>query len=51
MALKEDNYHGSGESFEFIETPKAATPKLDIVENCGVRTTSVSWTHSASETN
>lgn len=42
MAAKSQSVNGSESEFEFIETPKAATPTFEKFEDCGVRTTSVS---------
>lgn len=39
---KAQSVNGSESEFEFIETPKAPTPKFEKFEDCGVRTTSVS---------
>lgn len=40
---KPQSANGSESEFEFIETPKAPTPTFEKFEDCGVRTTSVSW--------
>jgi hypothetical protein len=45
MAAKSQSINGSESEFEFIETPKAATPTFEKFEDCGVRTTSVSSPH------
>ncbi|KAK7735304.1 Sphingolipid C9-methyltransferase 2 [Cytospora paraplurivora] len=37
---KPQSTNGSESEFEFIETPKAATPSFEKFEECGVRTTS-----------
>jgi hypothetical protein len=42
MSSKIQSVNGSESEFEFIETPKAATPSFEKFEECGVRTTSVS---------
>jgi hypothetical protein len=39
---KPQSTNGSESEFEFVETPKAATPTFEKAEDCGVRTTSVS---------
>lgn len=39
---KPHSVNGSESEFEFIETPKAATPTFEKFEECGVPTTSVS---------
>lgn len=41
MAAKPQSVNGSESEFEFIETPKAATPTFEKFEDCGVKTTSV----------
>lgn len=38
---KATSLNGSESEFEFIETPKAATPVLQEAQECGVRTTKV----------
>jgi hypothetical protein len=43
MASNPQSITGSESEFEFIETPKAATPTFEKFEDCGVRTTSVRW--------
>ncbi|KAH8804618.1 S-adenosyl-L-methionine-dependent methyltransferase [Xylogone sp. PMI_703] len=40
MSSKSMSANGSESEFEFIETPKAATPTFEKFEDCGVRTTS-----------
>lgn len=40
---KPHSVNGSESEFEFIETPKAPTPTFEKFEDCGVRTTSVSF--------
>lgn len=45
---KPQSTNGSESEFEFIETPKAATPSFEKFEECGVRTTSVNTTHTYS---
>lgn len=40
---KPHSVNGSESEFEFIETPKAPTPTFEKFEECGVRTTSVSF--------
>ncbi|KAK3296291.1 S-adenosyl-L-methionine-dependent methyltransferase [Chaetomium fimeti] len=39
---KPQSTNGSESEFEFVETPKAPTPTFEKVEDCGVRTTSLS---------
>lgn len=41
---KPHSVNGSESEYEFIETPKAPTPTLETVEDCGVATTSVNLT-------
>ncbi|KAK4043288.1 S-adenosyl-L-methionine-dependent methyltransferase [Parachaetomium inaequale] len=38
---KPQSTNGSESEFEFVETPKAATPTFEKAEDCGVRTTSL----------
>ena len=40
---KPHSVNGSESEFEFIETPKAPTPSFEKFEDCGVKTTSVSF--------
>jgi hypothetical protein len=47
MAAKSQSVNGSESEFEFIETPKAATPTFEKFEDCGVKTTSVRSTTTA----
>jgi len=42
MSSHSQSVHGSDTDFEFIDTPKAATPTFEKFEECGVKTTSVS---------
>ena len=44
MSSHSQSVHGSDTDFEFIDTPKAATPTFEKFEECGVKTTSVSPT-------
>jgi hypothetical protein len=44
MVSNSRSVNGSESEFEFIETPRAPTPKFEKIEDCGVRTTSVSRT-------
>ena len=41
MTAKSLSVNGSESEFEFIETPKVATPTFEKFEDCGVKTTSV----------
>lgn len=40
---KPQSTNGSESEFEFVETPKAPTPTFEKFEECGVRTTAVSY--------
>jgi hypothetical protein len=46
---KPQSANGSESSYEFLETPKAQTPTFEKKEDCGVRTTSVSFPRSSSQ--
>lgn len=48
-ATKDQDNHSSESDFEFIQTPKAATPTFEKFEECGVKTTNVSTASFRSE--
>jgi hypothetical protein len=41
MAVPDQSSYSSESDFEFIQTPKAATPTFEKFEECGVQTTNV----------
>jgi hypothetical protein len=43
MSSKPQSVNGSESEFEFIETPKAPSPTFEKLEECGVKTTAVSF--------